>query len=258
MAKTKISWSERVWNPITGCSKISQGCKNCYAERMAKRLAGRNGYPAAPDQFKVTLHPEKLEDPLHWKKPSMVFVDSMSDLFHKDVPDEFIYRVFKAMSRAPWHIFQVLTKRAERMAQIVPKIRSMLPDRLEHIWLGVSIEDQPTADLREPFLLKTPAAVRFISYEPALRYVNLRLWNSIYQNGEQTYKADLLHWVIMGCESGPGARPMEEEWARGMREQCRAAGVSFFYKQAMIDGKLVKLPLLDGKQWKEFPNEPRI
>ncbi len=255
MARTKIDWAEKVWNPVTGCTKVSEGCRHCYAERMAKRLAGRNGYPPKPDQFKVTLHPEKLEEPLHWKKPARIFVDSMGDLFHPKVPDTFIDQVFWTMMKAPIHIFIILTKRPARMMEWV--FRNLI-NSLPNVWLGISVEDQMTADERIPWLLRTPAAVRFISVEPMLEKIDVRL--NVYSFSIGTHLRDThstiktyVKWVISGCESGPGARPMELDWARSLRDQCQAASVPFFFKQAMIDGKLVKMPELDGKVWREYP-----
>jgi protein gp37 len=172
MAKTKIEWADRVWNPVTGCTKVSEGCRNCYAERMARRLAGRCGYPKAPEHFKVTLHPERLELPMKWRKPCRIFVDSMSDLFHKAVPDAFISDVLNMIdfSENQKHTFLILTKRPERMCEFfVNNPGTTIPN----LWLGISIENQQTANERIPWLLDTPAAVRFISVEPQLGPVNL-------------------------------------------------------------------------------------
>lgn len=223
---TKIEWCDVVWNPVTGCTKVSAGCKNCYAERMAKRLAGRFGYPPAPDQFKVTLHPELLKMPQRWKKPRRVFVNSMSDLFHEDVPDDFIDSVFVYMKMAWSHKFIILTKRPDRMLKWFTRwtiggwdtpgiIRhnaetifgenstsSSLTWPRSNIWLGVSVEDQKTANERIPLLLQTPAAKRFVSCEPLLGPIKF-----------STLHVLALDWVIIGGESGPGARPMNLEWA---------------------------------------------
>jgi len=270
---TKIEWAEEVWNPVTGCTKISPGCQNCYAERMSKRLAGRCGYPA-DEPFKVTLHPEKLEDPLKWKKPKRIFVCSMSDLFHEDVPDEFIFEVFNTMSNAQCffgHKFMVLTKRPERMKQIIQMIENdiaeqripeVMPDGsrnikltfsfpLQNIWLGVTAENQEQANKRIPILLQIPAVVRFVSVEPMLGPVDLSEWMNECDSErcgleDDPFAAFLLNeaiangmgdairpidWVICGGESGPGARPMYPDWARGLRDQCVSAGVPFFFKQ---------------------------
>ncbi len=221
---TKIEWADEVWNPLTGCTKVSQGCKHCYAERFAKR----QGY----DFSQVELHPERLEIPLHWKRPRRIFVNSMSDLFHEKVPDRFIDQIWIVMARADEHIFQVLTKRPERMMKYC--LDYYPPNWVyENIWLGVSVEDQATADERIPWLLKTPAAVRFVSYEPVLGPVDLRRPAGYSPAGNSPWGASLqgLDWVICGGESGPGARPMDPDWARSARDQCQAAGVAFFMKQ---------------------------
>lgn len=247
MVDTNISWADKVWNPVTGCTKVSAGCKNCYAERMSKRLAGRCGYPK-DNPFAVTLHPEKLSEPLHWKKPSRIFVCSMGDLFHEAVPDKFIDKVFTAIALSPQHTFLVLTKRPERMVSIIPWFKARLAARdgsrwpIPNVMLGVSVEDQQTADERIPLLLQTPAAKRFVSYEPALGPVDFRRLNvagATYNAllGEYRTKSDLydgkvaLDQIIMGGESGPGARPMHPDWARSVRDHCQAAGLSFFFKQ---------------------------
>lgn len=264
---SKIEWTDETWNPVTGCTKVSAGCAHCYAERMARRLAGRCGYPEAPDHFKVTLHPKRLDQPLHWKKPRMVFVCSMGDLFHEDVPDEYIDRVWSKFYECPQHTFQVLTKRPERMYQwLVNELHNWRP--LPNVWLGVTAENQTTADERIPVLLQIPAAVRFVSIEPMLGPVDLR---SIHQRvdsvnyyidalsgnvvwleqrdigsepmGEQSQALD---WVIVGGESGPGAQPMDPDWARSIRDQCQAAGVPFFFKQW---GAWVKFSSMPGYNW---------
>ena len=238
---TKIEWCDEVWNPVTGCTKVSQGCKHCYAERMAVRLAGRFGYPPAPNQFKVTLHPELLDKPLRWKRPRRVFVNSMSDLFHEDVPDLFIYNIFSRMAQLPQHKFLVLTKRPDRMLEFCSMIQyitvlelphlqapncslSMNPLKdpipLPNVWLGVSVEDQKTANERIRWLIKTPAAKRFVSCEPLLAPLDLPM---IYNH--------MIDWVIVGGESGPGARPMEIEWAKWIVKQGQMANVPVFVKQ---------------------------
>lgn len=258
MNTTKIEWTERSWNPITGCSPVSDGCRNCYARRMAKRLRGRAGYPSN-DPFRVTFHPDRLEEPLRMRKPRKIFVCSMGDLFHPGVPDEWIDQVFAIMALCPNHTFQVLTKRAERMAKYFGEAESgkrKLADAacygmslgffgaaavasavknwpLPNVWAGVSAENQATADERIPHLLNTPAAVRFVSVEPMLGPVDITRW--IWQNsldGSPAPKADpVLHWVIVGGETGPGARPMHPDWVRSLRDQCKVAGVPFFFKQ---------------------------
>lgn len=278
MGDTKISWADKVWNPVTGCTKVSEGCRNCYAERMSKRLAGRAGYPE--DGFKVTLHADKLGEPLRWKKPTRIFVCSMGDLFHKDVPDEFIAKVLDIIEKAPQHIFMVLTKRPERAEAFLNWCKVLWANSPirpascppSNLWLGTSVEDQKTADERIPLLLQTPAAKRFVSYEPALGPVDLtRLpaagaYVCALRGARPAYPS--LDWVIMGGESGPGARPMHPDWARSTRDQCQAAGVPFFFKQwgewapvwekdgASVGrrvGKKAAGCLLDGKEHKERP-----
>lgn len=348
MGETKIEWADKVWNPVTGCSKVSQGCKHCYAERMAKRLAGRNGYPPAPDQFKVTLHPEKLDEPFHWKKPARVFVDSMSDLFHPDVPFEFVSQIFWAMiNNAQHHTFMILTKRPSRMLEFINSYKldeygnwdaefscfrwNIWP--LPNVWLGISIEDQKTANERIPLLSQMPAAVRFLSCEPLLNRIDL-IWgmgkpddddwdlvneiqdanddqepeefveeceaeldwinygNDLVVNPEhreweswRLWRARLakferlVNWVIVGGESGPGARPMHIDWVRDIRDQCTRAKVPFFFKgwgewapglvsmnagpiHEWEDGTVSQMvgrrnsgSLLDGREWKQFPEQ---
>lgn len=272
---TTIQWVKnadgtqgKTWNPVTGCTKISPGCAHCYAARMAHRLAGRCGYPPAPNEFKVTLHPEKLSEPGKWRKPSMVFVDSMGDLFHPDVPDAFIEMVFLRMANFYWHTFQVLTKRAERMQQFVTALdaKEIIGDVVRpfrNIWLGVSAENQKCADERIPLLLQTPAAVRLVSVEPMLSAVNLSPYLPILlPDGTPvfSYRQGLkvgLDWVICGSESGPGARPAMASWVLSLRDQCQAAGVPFFLKQLVIGGKLIKMPELDGRVWDQMPEAQR-
>jgi len=251
MANTSIQWTNKVWNPVTGCTKISAGCQHCYAARMAHRLNGRYGYPLAPNEFKVTLHPDKLSEPGKWRKPSMIFVDSMGDLFHPDVPDAFIEMVFLRMANFYWHTFQVLTKRAERMQRFVSALdtkeiigESVRPFR--NIWLGVSAENQATADERIPWLLKTPAAVRFISVEPMLGRIDL--------SEGLTLRGPALNWVIAGGESGPGARPHPSLIdVRYLKAQCVRTGVPFFLKQMWGE----KMPMLDGRKWDQIPEAQR-
>jgi protein gp37 len=223
---TKIEWADSVWNPVTGCTKVSEGCRNCYAERMATRLAGRAGYPVE-HPFAVTLHPDRLNEPLRWRKPRRIFVCSMSDLFHPDVPDDFILTVWNRMACSAWHTYQVLTKRPERAVEL---LGPFFP--LPHVWLGVSVEDQPTADERIPHLLRCPAAVRFVSYEPPLGPVDF-LRPEAWWLGRPTQAHGMhqgLDWAIAGGESGPKARPAHPDWFRSVRDQCQAAGVPFFFK----------------------------
>jgi len=232
------------WNPITGCSPVSEGCANCYARRMAKRLAGRFGYPEAPHEFDVMLHPDRLEEPLRWRKPRTVFVVSMGDLFHQQVSDSIINHVFHVMvNQAPQHTYIVLTKRAERMADFLQTTRwldrGLLEGPTKNVWLGVTVENQHWADERIPYLLATPAAVRFVSAEPMLGPVDpfdvdghIAVQMEEANARESLYPADVIDWVICGAETGPGARPMDLSWARDLRDQCKAAGVPFFFKRA--------------------------
>jgi protein gp37 len=232
-SNSTIEWTESTWNPVTGCTKISPGCKNCYAERMAKRLLAM-GQPNYAKGFKLAMHDHVLELPLKWKKPQTIFVNSMSDLFHKDVKEEFIQKVFDVMNRAPWHNFQVLTKRAERLAE--------LSDRLpwsKNIWMGVSIENGEYKS-RIDCLRYTSANVKFISFEPligAVGKVNLK-------------KID---WAIVGGESGPGARYMDPQWATDLRDQCVKQKVPFFFKQWGGINKKKTGRKLEGKYWNQMP-----
>ena len=209
-----IGWTEHSWNPVTGCTKVSRGCDNCYAEAVANRFRGKS----FPNGFDLTLHPERLQQPMKWRKPARIFVNSMSDLFHRDIPDDFLVEIWAVMSKASWHEFQVLTKRPHRMAK---KIADLGLPLMPHIWLGVSAEDQTMYDSRIVPLVETTAGrcVAFISAEPLLGPIDLRL----YQNP--------LDWVIVGGESGTKRRPMDYDWARDIRDQCADAGVPFFYKQ---------------------------
>ena len=255
---TKIEWADEVWNPVTGCTKVSAGCKNCYAERMAKRLGGRFGYPPAPDQFKVTPHPELLDKPLRWKRPRRVFVNSMSDLFHEDVLENFIVQIFITMSMSRRHTYLILTKRPERMLQFVVRWVDAHKSPLPNVWLGVSVENQQVAQDRIPWLLATPAAVHFLSVEPMLERIDLSsvllfdgdtLGKSLFDRGN----GNQIDWVIAGCESGQKARPSPPYIdVRYLKDQCVEANVPFFLKQMW--GK--KMPELDGRQWTEYPTSP--
>jgi protein gp37 len=230
---SSIEWTESTWNPVTGCTKISPGCKHCYAERMAIRLQAM-GQPNYERGFEVSLQEHMLELPLTWKKPQTVFVNSMSDLFHKEVPDDFIRRVFDVMSRASWHTFQVLTKRAERLQSLGRDLE--WPD---NVWAGVSVETRKYLE-RIDCLRKVPARVRFISFEPLLQRL-----------GEIDLTS--IDWVIVGGESGPGARPMDQSWVVEIREQCLEAGVPFFFKQWGGVNKKKAGRLLDGRTWEGLP-----
>jgi protein gp37 len=307
---TKIEWCMNpdgtpgeVWNPVTGCAKISAGCKHCYAERIAARFWGERKFTD------VLTHADRLDIPFHWKKPRRVFVNSMSDLFHKDVPDSFLPEVFAAMTIAQQHTFMILTKRPDRMAEVLQdgifteavgeaieaiagRLNPCIAHRadeildgdhwpLPNVWLGVSAEDQKTADERIPYLLQTPAAVRFVSCEPLLGPVQMSPQWMYNDHGWET-----LDWVIAGGESGPGARPMHPQWAKSIKDQCQAADVPFFFKQwgewvprgmaqllgfdakATTNTAFDAIPypvimsrigkknagrLLDGRTWNEFP-----
>ncbi|MBL7714446.1 MAG: phage Gp37/Gp68 family protein [Bdellovibrionales bacterium] len=228
-----IEWTQATWNPLSGCNKISPGCKNCYAERMAKRLLAM-GQERYRNGFKLTLHEDALDEPRHWKRPRYVFVNSMSDLFHKDVPLSFVQRVFKVMNECPQHQFQVLTKRADRLEELAHALTWT-----KNIWMGVSVENQDYT-FRIDHLRKVPAAIRFLSVEPLLGPItrlNLRG----------------IHWVIVGGESGPGARPIEADWVRTIRDKCRQQDVAFFFKQWGGIRKHTTGRVLDRREWNEMP-----
>jgi protein gp37 len=237
--KSSIEWTDATWNPVTGCTKVSPGCDHCYAERIVERFKGKGAFEV------VVRSEEKLYAPLKWRKPRRVFVNSMSDLFHDDVPDSFIARVFSVMARTPQHSYQLLTKRHARMRSLLNRksfrdnLLDMLPDAvwpLPNVWLGVSVEDQKWADIRVPALLDSPAAVRFLSCEPLLGSVDI-LHPYLVPGPDCACERGgsvcdpTIDWVIAGGESGPGARPMHPDWARSLRDQCTAAGVPFFHKQ---------------------------
>jgi len=230
---SSIEWTESTWNPLTGCSKVSPGCKNCYAERMALRLQAI-GNPNYTNGFKITMHEHVLELPLRWKKPQTIFVNSMSDLFHEEVPDSFIFRVFDIMRQAEWHCFQVLTKRSERLLELSPHL-SWMP----HIWMGVSVENQDYT-FRIDHLRRTGAKVKFISLEPLLESIpNLNL--------------EGIDWLIVGGESGPKARTMEASWVINIRNQCQEVNTPFFFKQWGGVNKKKAGRELEGRTWDEMP-----
>jgi protein gp37 len=222
---------------VTGCTKISAGCDNCYAERFSERFRGVAGHPFEHG-FDLTLRPERLAQPVAWKRPRMIFVNSMSDLFHKDVPDEFISRVFDTMEKASWHTFQILTKRSSLMRGFLKK-RYTRPGPA-HMWFGVSVEDG-TKLSRVRHLQQAPAGIRFLSIEPLIGPIG-----DIDLTG--------INWVIVGGESGPKARPMEREWVRAIRDQCKAARVAFFFKQWGGLRPKTGGRKLDGREWNQFPN----
>jgi len=232
--KTKIPWAQMSWNPVTGCDPISPGCAHCYARSFAERWRGVKGH-AFEHGFDLQLRPERLDQPSHWRKPRLVFVNSMSDLFHRDIPREYIDRVFAAMANAPNHTFQVLTKRSDRMREYIASRYHHVPS---NIWLGVTVEDRPR--LTRIADLQAIPATRFLSCEPLL---------------EDLGQLDLtgIHQVIVGGESGPKFRPMEVDWVRNIRDQCVSAGVPFFFKQwaGFRPAELGKK--LDGREWHEYP-----
>jgi len=231
---SSIEWTEATWNPVTGCSKVSQGCKHCYAERMAKRLTAM-GSPRYTNGFNVTLQPDLIEAPYKWSKPRKVFVNSMSDLFHEEVPLDFIKKVFNTMNNTPQHTYQILTKRSSRLSELAHELHWS-----PNIWMGVSVENS-TVFNRINDLRNVPANVRFLSCEPLLGpLTNMNLQG--------------IHWVIVGGESGPKARPMEEEWAWEIKEQCKAEGVAFFFKQWGGVQKHKNGRLLKNELYEEYPD----
>jgi len=288
MADTSIDWADKVWNPVTGCTKVSEGCRNCYAERMAHRWqrAGVRGYE---DGFAVTCHPERLSHPRTWRKPRRIFVNSMGDLFHESVPLSFLTEVMQAMDRAKHHTFLVLTKRPEAMRDYLCTVAALGGgEPPAHIWWGVSVEDQQSADERIPLLLLTPAAVRFVSVEPMVGTVDLtRYLGFTGDNGEvgleergwgyNSYSGGFigkgeddcydpqcgLDWIICGGETGPDARPLHPDWVRSLRDQCQSAAVPFFFKSwgewrgdgtdMHRVGKKASGRLLDEMEWLEVP-----
>lgn len=227
-SKTGIEWTDKTWNPSTGCDKVSPGCMHCYAETLTKRFPKNfsNG-------FKLTLHEERLEQPLHWRTPSRIFVNSMSDLFHENVPTWFLKDVFKVIRATPWHVYQILTKRHERLLELAPTL-----DWPENVWMGISVENQHYVH-RVDFLRKVPAKVRFLSCEPLLSPLQLDLTG--------------IHWVIVGGESGNKHRPMRTEWVQDILNQCQSANVPFFFKQWGGRTPKERGRLLDGKVWDEMP-----
>ena len=235
-----IEWTDATWNPVTGCTKISAGCDRCYAERFSERFRGVKGHPFERG-FDLTLRPERLRQPIAWRRPRMIFVNSMSDLFHKGVPRAFVDAVFETMENADWHVFQVLTKRSSRLRSYV-NARYADGRAPAHIWMGVSVEDG-TKLSRVRHLEGTAAQVRFLSLEPLIGPIEQLDLNGI-------------HWAIVGGESGPGARPMDPQWVRQIRNRCFALGVPFFFKQ--WGGRTPKAGgrLLDGREWNQWPDLP--
>jgi len=233
MSQTKIEWTDMTWNPATGCSKVSAGCKNCYAERMAKRLQAM-GNPRYVNGFEPQEHPEALDLPFTWKRPKKVFVNSMSDLFHEAISEQFIEKVFDVMNKTPMHTYQILTKRPERVARLANQFTWT-----DNIWVGTSVENSCVV-YRIDVLRQVPSRVRFLSCEPLLGPLeNVNLQD--------------IHWVIAGGESGPGARPMDASWVRLLLHQCQVAEIPFFFKQWGGVMKHRNGRLLDGREWNEFP-----
>ncbi len=236
--KSKIEWTDSTWNPVRGCTKVSPGCVHCYAETFAERFRGVKGHPFEFG-FDLRLIPEKLAEPLRWNQPRMIFVNSMSDLFHRDVPDHYIENVCRVMLAAKWHTYQVLTKRSERMRDLL-KTKLHVAARASHIWWGVSVENKKHGIPRIGHVQEAPAAVRFLSVEPLIEdigKINLRG----------------LHWVIVGGESGHGARPIQPEWVKSIRDQCAKSKVPFFFKQWGGVRKHETGRTLDGRTYSEFP-----
>lgn len=301
-ANSTIEWCEASWSPTTGCDRVSAGCDHCYAMTLAKRLKGmgsakyqNDGDPATSGPgFGITEHPDALTIPLRWRKPRRIFVDSMSDLFHAGVSDEFIARVWAVMAACPQHTFQILTKRHGRMRSLLnsprwpglvfdavralpdivggaplrhydaarvwaesPELAGELPAPLPGVWLGVSVEDQKAADLRIPALLDTPATVRFLSCEPMIGSVDLGRWTVPDGTGTRPCIPDL-SWAICGGESGKGARPMDPEWARQLRDQCVTARVPYFFKQWGGITPKAGGRELDGRTWDEYPTDGAV
>lgn len=233
-----IEWTDATWNPVRGCTKISPGCARCYAETFAERWRGIPGHPYEFG-FDLRLVPQKLEEPLRWKRPRKIFVNSMSDLFHEDVSDDYIIAVADVMRRADWHVYQVLTKRAERLRRLL-ETKLRVYAGLPHIWWGVSVENRKHGLPRISELQKSPAVVRFLSVEPLLEDLG-------------TLDLSGIHWVIVGGESGPRARPMKKEWVTSVRDQCVAASVPFFFKQWGGVQKKKNGRELHGRTWDEMP-----
>lgn len=231
--QSKIEWTFSTWNPVTGCDKVSAGCQHCYAERMARRLQGM-GVTKYRNGFNVTLHPHVLEEPLKWKRPHLIFVNSMSDLFHPEVPFEFIERIFDVMNGAPRHVFQILTKRSKRLTRVHHKLNWS-----ENIWMGVTVENRHYTN-RIDDLRQTNAKIKFLSLEPLLGPM-------------PDLSLGMIDWVVVGGESGPGARPMKEEWVLGIQKQCRQQNTAFFFKQWGGVNKKKAGRLLSGRTWDEMP-----
>ena len=236
--KSKIEWTDATWNPVRGCSKISPGCKNCYAKTFAERFRGVPDHPFE-NGFDLQTAPHKLLDPIKWSASKMIFVNSMSDLFHEDIPDAYIRKCFEIMAAANWHTYQVLTKRSSRLRSLMNG-PLMEYSQLEHIWFGVSVEDNKYGKPRIQDLKRTNVACRFLSAEPLLEEL-------------KSIKLTGIHWVIVGGESGPHSRPMHPDWVRNIKTQCKKEKVPFFFKQWGGTQKHKTGRLLDGKEYSEMP-----
>jgi protein gp37 len=236
-AQTAIEWTDTTWNPVSGCTKLSRGCDNCYAERLAERFRGVRNHPFEHG-FDLTLRPHKLLEPLHWRRPRRIFVNSMSDLFHKEIPAGFLDRVFDTMEQANWHVFQVLTKRSSLLRRYVNR-RYAAGTAPPHIWLGVTVEDRASLS-RIRHLVDSAASIRFVSFEPLLEDLGCLNLSGV-------------HWAIAGGESGPLARPIEPNWVRNIRDQCGATNVAFFFKQWGGATPKAGGNRLDGRRWLEYP-----
>ena len=236
--KSKIEWTEATWNPVTGCSKLSEGCANCYAERLAKRLRAM-GNPRYKNGFEITLHHDLVDLPLRWKEPKFIFVNSMSDLFHEKIPVSFIKKVFKTIQSAPEHIFQILTKRSSRLAELAGDLYGP-----ENLWMGVTIESERVIK-RVSDLKSTAAHVKFLSLEPLLSAVD-------------HLSTEGIDWIVVGGESGPGCRAMKPEWVRSIRDKCLRNDIPFFFKQWGGTRKNLSGKVLDGKIWIQMPLTERV
>ncbi len=252
--KSNIEWTDASWNPVSGCTEVSPGCDNCYARELAERYRGS---PAWPNGFDVTLKPHKLKEPLKWKEPKRIFVNSMSDLFHREIPDDYLRRVWDVMLEADQHTYQILTKRPHRMGR---KIADLRLETRKHIWLGTSVENQTFADNRIPALIDIDTPVRFLSCEPLLGPIDLlgdhgAKLDLLTEEGPNDWPVLAIHWVIVGGESGRFRRPFDRQWARDIRDAALRFGAAFFFKQGSAlrpgeDG------LLDGREWNEMPDAP--
>lgn len=276
---TKIPWATETWNPINGCTKVSEGCKHCYAEKLANRLKamGIEGYrhttnPEGQWSGAITYNINLIKKPLHWEKPRMIFVCSMGDLFHAGVATLLLMKIFEIIEDCPQHTFLILTKRPENALAAAESLRFKDYFDLPNIWMGVTAENQAMAEERIPILLKIPAAKRFVSIEPMLGPVNLEIeidplkWAGYtkrnllsgqllnpYKNSYSATPSDKLDWVIAGCESGTTRRPMDIQWVRDLKDQCVAANVPFFFKQKYIGNKKITMPMLDDQIWDQYP-----